>query len=73
MNHAWFKGVDWHMLLHKKLPAPIKPHQSHPSDSSNFEKYNQFDIENMPGLHLGQEVDREEMQKDPYAHLFSTF
>lgn len=73
MQHPWFHGVDWQSLLHRQLPAPFVPHQSHPSDSSNFDNYNHYDVSNMPAMHVGIEADQENLDSDPWRHLFAAF
>ena len=32
MNHAWFTGVDWNMILQKSIKPPFKPKLTSPSD-----------------------------------------
>jgi len=37
--HPWFKGIDWHKMYNRQLEAPIRPHVSSPTDTRNFEEY----------------------------------
>lgn len=73
MNHPWFHRVNWDLLLKKELQAPFIPHQMHPSDSSNFEKYGHYDLSNMPGIHIGMQADQQDQQSDPWKELFTEF
>lgn len=38
-NHPWFKDIDWVKLYSRELEPPIKPHVSSPTDTRNFEDY----------------------------------
>merc|ERR1712086_1057652 len=44
-SHEWFNGFDWEALLHKKLKPPIKPKLKNIDDSSNFDFYDENDVE----------------------------
>ncbi|KAA1137322.1 serine/threonine protein kinase, AGC [Puccinia graminis f. sp. tritici] len=50
-NHPWFRGVDWHLLAQQVIPAPILPKVDNPGDPSNFERYPQVSIDDLPGFH----------------------
>ena len=36
-SHAWFDGLDWDLLLQKKITAPFKPNINLPTDTGNFD------------------------------------
>lgn len=38
-KHKWFYGVDWDMLLARKIPAPIPVKVANPGDSRYFDRY----------------------------------
>jgi protein kinase A len=38
-GHKWFAGVDWDMLLSKKIPAPIPVRVQAEGDSRYFDRY----------------------------------
>eukprot|EP00992_Anisonema_acinus_P000085 TRINITY_DN10026_c0_g1_i1.p1 TRINITY_DN10026_c0_g1~~TRINITY_DN10026_c0_g1_i1.p1 ORF type:complete len:334 (+),score=62.82 TRINITY_DN10026_c0_g1_i1:83-1084(+) len=38
-KHKWFHGVDWDMLLARKIPAPIPVKVTNPGDSRYFDRY----------------------------------
>lgn len=38
-KHKFFTGFEWDQLLAKRLPAPVIPTVSSPSDTSNFDPY----------------------------------
>lgn len=38
-KHKWFYGVDWDMLLARKIPAPIPVKVTKPGDSRYFDRY----------------------------------
>lgn len=72
-RHPWFHGVDWDMLLQRRLRAPIVPLQQRAGDSSNFEKYDDYSLSNMPGIGVGMEADGPDQRADPWRHLFTAF
>ncbi|MDR3548251.1 MAG: hypothetical protein P4M11_08330 [Candidatus Pacebacteria bacterium] len=37
--HKWFKGVDWQMVLNRKVPAPWRPNIKNETDTHYFDKY----------------------------------
>ena len=37
--HPWFLHCEWHLLLSRSTPVPIKPIYRHPGDTRNFETY----------------------------------
>ncbi|SCV67196.1 BQ2448_5842 [Microbotryum intermedium] len=49
-RHPWFEGVDWDAVETKQIRAPIIPHASGPSDTSNFERYPPSSIETLPAV-----------------------
>jgi protein kinase A len=62
-KHKWFKGMDWAQLVARQIPAPFAPPHSHEGDTSNFEKYEEIDLD-------------EEMRAtgvDPFKGLFKDF
>lgn len=38
-SHPWFKDIDWEKMYNRELDPPIKPHVSSPTDTRNFEDY----------------------------------
>jgi len=38
-KHKWFFGVDWDLLLDRKIPAPIPVKVANPGDSRYFDRY----------------------------------
>lgn len=38
MSHAFFKGVNWEDVYHKRLPTPFKPTVKNDKDTSNFDQ-----------------------------------
>ncbi|RMD44923.1 hypothetical protein DV735_g87, partial [Chaetothyriales sp. CBS 134920] len=38
MSHAFFKGVNWDDVYHKRVPTPFKPTVKDPKDTSNFDQ-----------------------------------
>jgi len=38
MGHAFFKGVNWDDVYHKRLPTPFKPTVKNEKDTSNFDQ-----------------------------------
>jgi hypothetical protein len=37
MSHAFFRGVDWDDVYHKRVPAPFMPTIKGRADTSNFD------------------------------------
>jgi len=37
--HPWFAGTDWDAVWHRRHPGPIIPHLRGPSDTRNFDDY----------------------------------
>jgi len=37
MNHPWFDGVDWNLILHKKIKPPFRPRLASKDDVKNFD------------------------------------
>ncbi|KIW60682.1 protein kinase C-like [Exophiala xenobiotica] len=37
MSHAFFKGVNWDDIYHKRVPTPFKPTVKNEKDTSNFD------------------------------------
>ena len=35
----WFTGVDWTLMMERKVPSPIIPRISGPTDTTNFDPY----------------------------------
>ncbi|KCV68476.1 AGC/PKA protein kinase [Fonticula alba] len=63
--HKWFRNFDWKGALDRTLPAPIIPMYHGPGDTSNFERYDEPDIDPITfGSGTGD---------DPFAHLFADF
>lgn len=38
-NHKWFKGIEWESILNCRTTPPFVPKCRNPSDTSNFERY----------------------------------
>lgn len=38
MSHAFFKGINWDDIYHKRVPAPFKPSIKNEKDTSNFDQ-----------------------------------
>lgn len=47
-KHRWFSRIDWKALEQRKLPAPIKPKIRNPLDTSNFDNFDNCDVEAPP-------------------------
>lgn len=79
-DHRWFEGVDWAMVERKEIRAPIIPVTSTPGDTSNFERYPDSPLEDLPGpLRAAQAKQYNiaeaaiERGTDPYGYLFPAF
>ncbi|ORZ11435.1 kinase-like domain-containing protein [Absidia repens] len=61
-RHAWFEGVDFHLLLAKQIRAPYVPNIRGDGDASHFDKYPETNEQyGVNGLN------------DPYRSLFLSF
>ncbi|KAI9218287.1 kinase-like domain-containing protein [Blastocladiella britannica] len=60
-QHAWFRGVDWDVVVARRVAAPLVPRTNGAGDTSNFENYPEPEPEAV--------VDR----SDPYHYLFMSF
>lgn len=38
MSHAFFKGINWEDVYHKRIPPPFKPTVKNDKDTSNFDQ-----------------------------------
>lgn len=38
MSHAFFKGINWEEVYHKRIPPPFKPTVKNEKDTSNFDQ-----------------------------------
>ena len=38
MSHAFFKGINWEDIYHKRIPPPFKPTVKNEKDTSNFDQ-----------------------------------
>ena len=45
---AWFQTIDFEHLLKKEVPAPWTPSLSSPTDTSNFDEYDDDDLDPEP-------------------------
>ena len=43
-NHRWFSRISWEALTNKQLPAPILPRLASLLDTSNFDAFDEADI-----------------------------
>lgn len=43
-NHRWFKGIEWETILNCRAAPPFVPKYRKPSDTSNFERYDEEPI-----------------------------
>jgi hypothetical protein len=39
--HPWFDGLDWRMLLERRVRAPLTPEIYHSLDTHNFDEYDE--------------------------------
>ena len=53
-GHEWFKGVDWLIVLHKRIQPPWMPQLKSSSDYSYFDKYPDSKSETKP-LNKGEQ------------------
>ncbi|GLC48322.1 hypothetical protein PLESTB_000083500 [Pleodorina starrii] len=47
-RHRWFSRIDWKALEQKRLPAPFRPRVRNPLDTSNFDNFDNVDLEPPP-------------------------
>ncbi|CAF2423841.1 unnamed protein product [Rotaria sp. Silwood2] len=47
-HEQWFVSVSWTDLYNRKVEPPIKPTITSPSDTTNFDLYEEFDIKQTP-------------------------
>jgi len=47
-KHRWFARLDWNALEQRKLIAPIRPRVRNPLDTSNFDNFDNCDVEAPP-------------------------
>ncbi|KAG2485663.1 hypothetical protein HYH03_015635 [Edaphochlamys debaryana] len=47
-RHRWFSRIDWRALEQKRLPAPFRPRVRNPLDTSNFDNFDNVDLEPPP-------------------------
>lgn len=38
-SHPWFKNIEWDSLYDRKQQGPIVPHLTGPTDTRNFDEY----------------------------------
>ena len=60
-NHKWFEGLDWEAMAKRQIEPPYKPTTSRDDDTSNFQKYDEEPIANLPAI------------KDPYEDVFKNW
>jgi len=46
-RHKWFQGIDWYLLVERRLTAPIIPRVGGATDTSNFDLYPESDGETL--------------------------
>ena len=61
--HPWFDGLDWGMLLERRVRPPLTPDISNPLDTQNFDKYDEHD----------NDIDEFEQPLDALDELFMNF
>ncbi|XP_046401711.1 cAMP-dependent protein kinase catalytic subunit 3 [Ischnura elegans] len=47
-RHRWFKGVDWHDVILRRLKPPIVPRVTYAGDATNFDEYEESDWQSAP-------------------------
>ena len=47
-RHYWYAGFDWKAFIEMKLSAPHVPSISGDNDLSNFDEYDEIDVNNVP-------------------------
>ncbi|XP_045470665.1 cAMP-dependent protein kinase catalytic subunit 3 [Harmonia axyridis] len=53
-RHRWYKGLNWHEVLNRKLEPPILPKVSSDGDTSNFDDYPEGDWKSARALEDGE-------------------
>lgn len=48
--HKWFKGIDWDVVIQRKLKPPIVPRISHAGDTRNFDDYPEEDWQSVTSV-----------------------
>jgi protein kinase X len=61
--HPWFDGLDWGMLLERRVRPPLTPDISNPLDTQNFDKYDEHD----------NDIDEFEQPLDALDELFMNY
>jgi serine/threonine protein kinase len=62
-THPWFDGLDWGMLLERRVRPPFAPKISNPLDTKNFEPYDEHE----------NDIDTFEQPLDTLDELFNNF
>ncbi len=52
-RHRWFSRIDWRALEQRQLPSPFRPRVRNPLDTSNFENFDDQDVEPPPIPEVG--------------------
>jgi len=60
-SHKWFEGLDWKAMTELRIEPPFVPVTSKEDDTSNFQRYDEEPIENLPEI------------KDPYEDIFKNW
>jgi protein kinase X len=47
-HDRWFVGISWTDIYERKVKSPIKPMVKSPGDTSNFDRYDEFDSKYTP-------------------------
>ncbi|PNH01088.1 cAMP-dependent protein kinase catalytic subunit beta [Tetrabaena socialis] len=47
-RHRWFSRIDWKALEARKLPSPFRPRVRNPLDTSNFDNFDNVDLDPPP-------------------------
>jgi hypothetical protein len=42
-THPWFDGLDWGMLIERRVKSPFTPNISSPLDTKNFDEYDELE------------------------------
>ena len=49
-SHLWFSGADWSAVLARKLRPPILPSCNGEGDTTNFQKFSEVELSEVPRI-----------------------